>query len=119
MIRKEVFEMAVSPDIVSEIIKYHPVEVRSIGQSIDLGPVGNGELCYRLLHVQRRAVYLPGEPFISGEFTRQPGLNLLQWDDEGIEVNTPLIYRSAVEALGEKLATEVWYRIIDARCKKI
>ena len=112
--------MAVSPDIISEIQNYRPTEKGPIGQTQELGVVNDEYyLSYGLQHIQRRAVYLPGQPKISGEYTTQPGLRLTKREDDGTERNIALIDQVDIEALGEKLAAEVWYRIIDARCPNV
>ncbi len=112
--------MVVSPDIISEIQNYHPMEKGSIGQTVELGSVGDEYfLRWGLQHIQRRAEHLSGEPKIAGEFTTQPGLCLSLIRSDGREIRRSLIYRSEIEGLGDNLATRVWYAVVTAKCLQI
>lgn len=76
-------------------------------QRLNLGAIDKDtHVSYRLCDYQQRAVYLPGEPLVSGSYTRQPVVTLVQG-----EVITPLPYATDVKALGEDLALKVLDRL--------
>ncbi len=105
--------MAISKEVIEDILTFDPDILVVEGQKLDLGEVDKDVYAvYGNYPYQRRFVCDPSEPLVAGTIV-QPIVALERRGPDGkVETLHKLAYATDVRRLGEDLATKVLDRII-------